>query len=184
MKWNEMNCVIIFHWIHWKKRVPFMKSNPWVSNDEFIVDYSESRKRELKTRPTYECRCDERLKTKDEKSNVTTAGGKWRKKTIANSIVKKGTRGSFQLWGKDDHDLAVTIIQKPRALGGFGLTPNVIAQTSDKVTMTPRFLGLVRSLPLDEQQLWFPNQQVHDPYSWTVPHLLQLKMENDVQMTK
>jgi hypothetical protein len=30
--------------------------------------YYESRKRELKTRPTYECRCDERLKTKDQKS--------------------------------------------------------------------------------------------------------------------
>jgi hypothetical protein len=25
--------------------------------------YDESRKRELKTRPIYECRCDERLKT-------------------------------------------------------------------------------------------------------------------------
>jgi hypothetical protein len=33
---------------------------------EFIV-YYESRKRELKTRPVYECRCDERLKTKSEK---------------------------------------------------------------------------------------------------------------------
>jgi hypothetical protein len=30
--------------------------------------YYESRKRELKTRPLYECRCDERLKAKDEKS--------------------------------------------------------------------------------------------------------------------
>ncbi len=28
--------------------------------------YYESRKRELKTRPIYECRCDERLKTKFE----------------------------------------------------------------------------------------------------------------------
>ncbi len=33
----------------------------------FVVCY-ESRKRELKTRPTYEYRCDERLKTKVEKS--------------------------------------------------------------------------------------------------------------------
>jgi hypothetical protein len=32
-----------------------------------VVRY-ESRKQELKTRPTYECRCDERLKTKSEKS--------------------------------------------------------------------------------------------------------------------
>ncbi len=31
--------------------------------------------------------------------------------------------------------------------------------------------GLVGSLPLEEQQLWFPNQQVHDPDSWTVPGL-------------
>ena len=33
-----------------------------------IVVYFESMKRELKTRPLYECRCDERLKTKDEES--------------------------------------------------------------------------------------------------------------------
>jgi hypothetical protein len=32
--------------------------------------YSDSRKRELKTRPMYECRCDERLKTKSEKSTL------------------------------------------------------------------------------------------------------------------
>ncbi len=76
--------------------------------------------------------------------------------TIANDILKKCTRGSFQLWGKGDHDLAVTIIH----------------------------LGFVGSLPLDEQQLWFPNQQVHDPDSWTVPHLLQLKMEYDVLVNK
>jgi hypothetical protein len=30
--------------------------------------YYESRKRELKTRPIHECRYDERLKSKDEKS--------------------------------------------------------------------------------------------------------------------
>ncbi len=30
--------------------------------------YYESMKRELKTRPMYECRCDERLKTKVEES--------------------------------------------------------------------------------------------------------------------
>ena len=34
----------------------------------FVYVYYESRKRELKTRPVYECRCDERLKTKSEKS--------------------------------------------------------------------------------------------------------------------
>ncbi len=31
---------------------------------------------------------------------------------IENAILKKGTRGSFQFWGKDDHDLTVTVIQK------------------------------------------------------------------------
>jgi hypothetical protein len=72
---------------------------------------------------------------------------------ILNVILKKGTRGSFQLWDKDDHDLVVTILQKPRALGGFGLTPNVTTQKSVKDTMTPRLLGLVGSLPLEEQQL-------------------------------
>ena len=32
------------------------------------IFYYESRKKELKTKPIYECRCDERLKTKSEKS--------------------------------------------------------------------------------------------------------------------
>ena len=94
---------------------------------------------------------------------------------IANTIFKKGTRGSFQLWGKDDHDLAVTVLQKPHALGGFGLTPNVITQTSVKVAMVSRFLGFVGSLPLEEQQLWVPNQQDHDPDSWTAPHFAPTK---------
>ncbi len=89
---------------------------------------------------------------------------------IANDILKKGTRGSFLFWDKDDHDLVVTVIQNPHTLGGFGLTS--------------RFLGLVGSLTLEEQQLWFPNQQDHDPDSWTVPHLLQLKMEYEVLINK
>jgi len=46
--------------------------------------------------------------------------------------------------------------------------------------MGTRFLGLVGSLPLEEQQLWLPNQLAHDPDSWTVPHLLHLKMEYEV----
>ena len=65
----------------------------------------------------------------------------------------------------------------PHGDGGFGLTPNVIAQTSSKLGMVSRFLGLVGSLPLDEQKLWIPNQLVHDPDTWTTPHLLQLKRE-------
>jgi hypothetical protein len=34
--------------------------------NEEIEDYYEGIKRELKRRPIYECRCDERLKTKVE----------------------------------------------------------------------------------------------------------------------
>ena len=37
--------------------------------------YYESRKRELKTRHIYECRCDERLQTKSEKSTRLTYTG-------------------------------------------------------------------------------------------------------------
>jgi hypothetical protein len=72
---------------------------------------------------------------------------------IANAILKKGTRGSFHLWVQDDYDLVVTMLQKPHSLGGFGLTPNVISQTTAKVVMSSRFLGLVGSLPLEEQKL-------------------------------
>jgi hypothetical protein len=50
--------------------------------------------------------------------------------------------------------------------------------------MSSRFLGLVGSLPLEERQLWLPNQQAHDPDSWTVPHLLQLKLEHEVLISK
>ena len=32
--------------------------------------YYETRKREVKVRPIYKCRCDERLKTKSEKSTL------------------------------------------------------------------------------------------------------------------
>ena len=42
---------------------------------EEIVVYYESIKRELKTRPINECRCDERLKTKAEESTRLTYTG-------------------------------------------------------------------------------------------------------------
>jgi hypothetical protein len=42
-----------------------------VKCDERLL-YYESIKRELKTRPINECRCDERLKTKDEESTRLT----------------------------------------------------------------------------------------------------------------
>ena len=38
------------------------------TNKNCLFVYYESRKRELNTRPIYECRCDEKLKTKSEKS--------------------------------------------------------------------------------------------------------------------
>ena len=41
----------------------------------FIVVYYETIKRDLKTRPIYECRCDERLKTKVEESTRLTYTG-------------------------------------------------------------------------------------------------------------
>jgi hypothetical protein len=53
-----------------------------------------------------------------------------------------------------------------------------------QVAGAPRFLGLVGSLPLEEQQLWLTNQQAHDPDSWTAPPLLQLQMEYEVLKNK
>ena len=50
--------------------------------------------------------------------------------------------------------------------------------------MVSRFLTLVGSLSLEEQKLWFPNQVVHDPDTWTVPHLLHLNSEYDVLVNK
>ena len=76
------------------------------------------------------------------------------------------------------------MLQKSHVLGGFGLTPNVLAETSAKVAMTSRFLQLVGSLPLEEQKLWLPNQLAHDPESWTAPHLISLKSDYPVLVNK
>ena len=62
--------------------------------------------------------------------------------------------------------MAVTMLQIPHALVGFCLTPNVLTQSTAKVAMSSRFLGLVGSLPPDEQKLWLPNQLAHDPQTW------------------
>jgi hypothetical protein len=62
-------------------------------------------------------------------------------------------------------------------MGGYGMTPNVIAQISAKVAMAARFLGVVGSLSSSEQQLWFPNQNVQDPLTWILPYLIQLQHE-------
>jgi hypothetical protein len=60
-----------------------------------------------------------------------------------------------------------------RAQGCGALVPgfpskNVIAQISAKVAIASRFLGFVGSLSSSEQQLWFPNQNVKDPDTWTL----------------
>jgi hypothetical protein len=69
-------------------------------------------------------------------------------------------------------------------MGGFGFTPNVLAQSTAKVAMALRFVGLVGSLPPDEQQIWFPNHLVDDPQTWVAPHLLQLKSEYVILLNK
>ncbi len=80
--------------------------------------------------------------------------------------------------------MTVTSLQMPHAMGGFGLTPNVLAQSTANVAMASRFVGLVGSLPPDEQQIWLPNQLVHDPQTWVAPHLLQLQSEYAVLLNK
>ena len=50
--------------------------------------------------------------------------------------------------------------------------------------MASRFVGLVGSLPPEEQQIWFPNQLANDPQTWVAPHLLQLKSEYAVLLNK
>jgi len=69
------------------------------------------------------------------------------------------------------------MLQMPHSMGGYGMTPNVIAQISSQVAMTARFLDFVGSLSSSEQQLWFPNQNVQDPLTWILPHLIQLQHE-------
>jgi hypothetical protein len=96
---------------------------------------------------------------------------------IAYEILQKGTRGSFRNWPRQDIDLATTMLQMPHGMGGYGLTPNVIAQISAKVAMASRFLGFIGSMTPPEQKLRFPNQNLQDPVTWVLPHVLQLKHE-------
>jgi hypothetical protein len=103
---------------------------------------------------------------------------------IQNAILKKGTRNSYGQWPKQDYDMAVTRLQMPHAMGGFGLTPNVLAQSTAKAAMGARFLGLLGSWPLDEQKIWLPNQSVQDPQTWLAPNLLHLKQVYEVLLTK
>jgi hypothetical protein len=80
--------------------------------------------------------------------------------------------------------MAVTMLQIPHAMGGFGLTPNVLAQSTDKATMEARFLGFVGSLPLDDQKIWLPNQSAQEPQTWLAPNLLHLKEVYEVLLNK
>ncbi len=91
--------------------------------------------------------------------------------------MEKGTRGSFRKWPQQDIDLGITMIQMSHSMSDFVMTPNVIAQISAKVVIISRFLGFVVSLSSSEHQLWFPNQNVQDPVTWTLPHLIQLQHE-------
>jgi hypothetical protein len=50
--------------------------------------------------------------------------------------------------------------------------------------MASRFVGLVGSLPPEEQQIWLPNQLAHEAQTWVDPHLLQLKSEYAVFLNK
>jgi hypothetical protein len=104
--------------------------------------------------------------------------------TVANAILKKGTRNSFHLWPKEDYDMVVTRLEMPYVMGDFGLTPNVLTQSTTKVPMVSRFVGLVGSLPPDEQQIFLPNQLVHDPQTWVAPYFLQLQSEYAVLLNK
>jgi hypothetical protein len=72
----------------------------------------------------------------------------------------------------------------PHARGGFGLTPNTLPQSTVKVAMASRFVGLVGSLPPEKQQIWFPNQLANDPQTWVAPDLIQLKSEYAVLLNK
>jgi hypothetical protein len=54
---------------------------------------------------------------------------------IVNDILKKGTCNSFVHWDQQDYDMAVTRLQMPHVMGGFGLTPNVLTESTAKVTM-------------------------------------------------
>ncbi len=63
------------------------------------------------------------------------------------NLPEKGTCNSFHLWTKQDYDSVVTSLQMSHVMGGFDLTPNVLTQSTPKVAMVLRFVGLVGSLP-------------------------------------
>ena len=71
------------------------------------------------------------------------------------------------------------MIQIPNVMRGYGMTPNVIDQISSQVDVVSRFLDIVGSFPPSKQTICLPHQNVQDPNTWTLSHLLQLKQEFD-----
>jgi hypothetical protein len=68
--WWQCSAVTFDRWQERKRREKEGRQNEfcWCFHKGGIFVYYESIKRELQTRPIYECRCDERLKTKVEES--------------------------------------------------------------------------------------------------------------------
>jgi len=69
------------------------------------------------------------------------------------------------------------MLQMTHGMRCYGMTRNIIDQISAKVVMSSHVIGFVGSLSSSEQQLWFPNQNVQDPDTWTFPHFLQFNQE-------
>jgi hypothetical protein len=67
-----------------------------------------------------------------DSDSVITVQHKHVDRKIAYEILQKGTRGSFRKWPQQDIDLAITMLQMPQSMGGFGMAPNVIAQYPPK----------------------------------------------------
>ncbi len=70
--WGDSWFYMLFFWSPSRRNSESL-SQRWRRSCKVV--YYESRKREVKTRPMYECRCDERLKTKPEKSAPLTYTG-------------------------------------------------------------------------------------------------------------
>jgi hypothetical protein len=97
---------------------------------------------------------------------------------ISNDVLKKGTRGSFQIWGKD-HDLDVTVIQKTHSRWFWVDTECHWANISQgRYCISIPWIG--RICTPRGTTTWLPNQLDHDLDSWTVPNLLHCKKEYEV----
>ena len=62
--------------IHIQHRVVYMKTRRVIeTRNSYLFVYYQSINRELKTRPIYECQCDERLRPKGEESTCVEYTG-------------------------------------------------------------------------------------------------------------